>query len=165
MTEKLNIPALRQFAEAIQRDPQILFSDELTFLRSALSQFGELKAPAKPAAKAASGHAHSHGHGDAHGHSGCSHDHKGHDHSGHDHGQSHGHGGKSAHQGGHQDDSSSEEEEEPVVEEPEEEDPERLIAESEPVLAIPAGGEGELLCGCCGLSKLFFYSIRLGCCC
>lgn len=43
MTSKLDLSALRQFAEAIDEDSSILFLPELSFLRKSLSKYGDLK--------------------------------------------------------------------------------------------------------------------------
>jgi len=115
---KLNIPALKDFADAIKNDPSILFTPELAFLRTALSAYGTLKEPVK--SKSSSNHdtGHDHGHAHAHGHDDCC--------------------GSSP----------APKKVEPVVEEeeddddePEEVDPERLPEDSGPFPEIPAGGE------------------------
>lgn len=53
MTSSLNMEALKSFAAALQQDPALLFAPELDFMRSALSQYGELKKPAPAAEKSA----------------------------------------------------------------------------------------------------------------
>lgn len=122
----LNLPALREFANSIKKDPSILFVPELNFLLSALSIYGELKLPTPPED---AGHDHHHDHSHS-----SSHDH-GHAHS-HDHGGSCNH---TAHEPiSPENDPQTLEE----ADEPEEEDPDRLDVDLEPFLTIPAGGEG-----------------------
>lgn len=130
MTSQLNIAALKEFAKAIDKDPNLLFSQELEFLRISLSKYGDFKElkkkhhsdDAHSATGSCDGHAHEHDHASSHDH--------GH---GHEHHESH--APKAAKP-------APAPEEEDVEEEPEEVDPELIAPESEPILEVPAGGEG-----------------------
>lgn len=115
MTDKLNISALKAFADAITKDPSLLFSSELDFLRTALSQYGDLKQPASKGSCQHSGHSHEHGHEHDHGH----------------------------HKAGHAHEHEAHHEEAVAAEEEEEEDPDRMAPEAEATLPVPAGGEGD----------------------
>jgi hypothetical protein len=72
MTNDLDLNALRKLASLIDKDPSILFTDELSFLRKSLSVYGDLKSPkGSETSKSTCNHA-SHDHDHSHEHS---HDH------------------------------------------------------------------------------------------
>lgn len=120
MTSKLNIPAIKDLAEALKANPTLLFSPELSFLKAVLSQYGDLKMPAQDHSHSSHGHAHEHGAGC------CSHgEHGGHEQKAHGH-QEHAHDSHDDHDDDHDD---------------EDPDPERLAADPGPYLPVPAGGE------------------------
>lgn len=125
MTNKLNIGALKDFADELKKNPSILFEPQLFFLREALSVFGELKEPKKANTSQSNDHSHDHSHD--HAHSGYSHDH--------------------SHHGCSHDEKKTEKQAKPeTVDESEdkfveEEDPERMSEDPEPFLVVPDGGE------------------------
>ena len=119
MTSKLNIAAIKELAESLKADPSLLFKTELSFLKTVLMQYGDMKEPKK---KSDGGHDHSHSHAD---HGCCSHDEPKKAESSH---SSHAH----AHSSHETPDSEDEEEEL---------DPEIIPADPGPFLAIPVGGE------------------------
>ena len=123
MTSNLNIPALQEFAKAIDKDSNLIFSPELAFLRTSLSNYFDIKHVEDIHQDHI--HAEEHVHDES-----CHHDHSHHEnHLNSDHDHSHSHDKKA-------------EEEEEIVEEPEEEDPDQIPAEEEPILQVPTGGEG-----------------------
>lgn len=70
MASNLNISALHQFANEIDNDPSILFSEELSFLRKSLSIYGDLKLPTKQKESCQhNSHDHEHSHVHSHDHS------------------------------------------------------------------------------------------------
>ena len=79
MASKLNLAALHQFASEIDKDPSILYSEELSFLRKSLSVYGDLKLPTTPKGSSCNHHGHDHEHSHQH-----SHEHN-HEHSQEDH--------------------------------------------------------------------------------
>ncbi len=123
MAAKLNLPALRAFADSITKDPSVLFAPELDFLRSALSQFGDLRAPPKTSP---TDHGHGHSHATSHAHE-------------HDHSNCSGH-----HEGSHKvhEEDHRHHDHEVEEEDRDEEDAEHMDPESEATLAVPTGGEG-----------------------
>jgi suppressor of tumorigenicity protein 13 len=117
MAAKLNIDALRDFAECVKEEPSVLFTPELAFLKSALGVYGDLRMPSLPKKAAPS--------------TSASHDHD------HSHGHEHSHSGSCGHA------PAPEEPEEEEPEDEEEEDPERMASDAEPYLPLPVGSESD----------------------
>lgn len=122
MAAKLNMGALKAFAQAIKEDPELLFSHELDFMREALTQYGDLKKPIKKAGEASSGCPHNHDHSHEHSHS-HAHDHYEHK--------------PAAAAPAHESDAEDEDEEEEA-----EVDGDLMPEDPAPYPTVPSGGEG-----------------------